>query len=319
MISFIIIGKNEDKTIALCINSVLHTIKYNNYNKSEIIYVDSKSTDNTLNIVKSFKEVKIFEITGVCNAAVARNIGAIEAKNDILCFIDGDMELQKEFLPKIIKNNKLTYPFISGQLQNIFYNNKNDWKLIDSNFSHRQLNNDKYFVTTGGYFFIDRKLWFLGKGMKTKYRRSQDLDLGLRLAKKGIKLLRKKELMVKHHTIDYQNNQRMWKMLFDGSLIYQTSVLYRDHLFNINAYKIIVRQNYTLLILFISILLSFYDVYFMLMYFISAIMRGIMQKKIKNGAPIFIRIIHRILNDFFSFMGFFIFFPKSNKLEYKKQ
>ena len=35
-------------------------------------------------------------------------------------------------------------------------------------------------------FFIERDLWFSVNGMKTKYRRSQDIDFGLRLASNNI-------------------------------------------------------------------------------------------------------------------------------------
>jgi len=318
MISFIVIGKNEGKTIKLCIDSVKNAIAHNKYSDAEIIYVDSKSTDNSISIAKQYKDVKIFEITGTCNAAIARNIGAIESKGNILCFLDADMELQKDFLPIVIKNNKLIYPFISGQLQNIFYNNYKEWKQIDSNYLHRGLNNDTYNVTTGGYFIINRDLWFSVKGMNTKYRRSQDLDLGLRLAKKGTKLLRKKELMVKHNTIDYKNSQRMWKMLFDGSLLFQTSVLYRDHVFNKYIYKKIIRKDYSLLFLIISILFMFVYIYSIFIYLLIIIIRNILRKNVKGNSSFLSRLLMILLTDINSLIGIFVFFPKKHKLFYKQ-
>jgi len=42
--------------------------------------VDSKSDDKSLEIVKEFPSIKAFTILGDCNAAIGRNIGAIEAK-----------------------------------------------------------------------------------------------------------------------------------------------------------------------------------------------------------------------------------------------
>lgn len=318
MISFIVIGKNEGKTIKLCINSIKNAIAHNKYSDAEIIYVDSKSTDNSLSIVKQYKDIKIFEITGTCNAAIARNIGVIEAKGNILCFLDADMELQKDFLPKVIKSKKLIYPFVSGQLQNIYYNNYKDWKQIDSNYLHKGLNKDTYNVTTGGYFIIDRNLWFSVKGMKTKYRRSQDLDLGLRLAKKRTKLLRKKELMVKHHTIAYQNNQRMWKMIFNGSLIFQTSVLYRDHIFNKYIYKKIIRNDYSLLMLILTIFLMFVNIYYVFIYLLLIIARNILRKNIKGNSSFLSRLFMILLTDITSLIGVFVFFPRKHKLNYKE-
>ena len=53
---------------------------------------------------KNFNEVKIYIITGKFNAAIARNIGAKEAKGDVF-FIDGDMEILPDFLP-LVYNEK---------------------------------------------------------------------------------------------------------------------------------------------------------------------------------------------------------------------
>lgn len=94
MISFIIIGRNEGWRLEKCFTSVFKTIKKDNIESFEVIYVDSKSTDNSVNVAKSYEEIKVFQIVGVCNAAIARNVGAKEAKGDILFFIDGDMEIQ---------------------------------------------------------------------------------------------------------------------------------------------------------------------------------------------------------------------------------
>ena len=68
-----------------CFESIFSTIDFNSINKYEIIYVDSKSHDNSIDIARKFKKIKIFSITGICNAAIARNIGAKEANGD--CFI----------------------------------------------------------------------------------------------------------------------------------------------------------------------------------------------------------------------------------------
>ena len=79
MISFIVIGKNEAKYLARCIQSIRKTIEYNKLKKYEIIYVDSNSTDDSIKRVLKFKYVKIFKITSKPNAAIARNIGARES------------------------------------------------------------------------------------------------------------------------------------------------------------------------------------------------------------------------------------------------
>lgn len=316
MISFIIIGMNEARTIKNTIDSIYTYVHFNKIGDYEIIYVDSKSTDNSINIVRNFNEVKIFEITGEINAAIGRNIGAKEAKGDVLIFLDADMDIEKTFHDIIFKNGKLIYPFVSGQLKNIFYNSK--WEVVDENVLHPNLTEDSYEATTGGYFIIEKKLWNSVHGMKTKYRRSQDLDLGLRLAKKGTLLLRKKELFVKHHTIHYQNKARMWKMLFNGSFLYGTSVLYRDHIFNKHIYKIMMRKDYTFIILLATLLLSLFFPPIILFYFLILGIRVVFQTKVKQNAPFITTYTFIMLKDIMVLFGAIAFFPQNKELEYNR-
>ena len=85
-ISFIIIGRNEGWKLTNCLKSVFNTITYNKLDNYEIIYVDSKSTDNSIESVKQFKNVKIFQLTIDYNAAIARNVGANKSKGQVLFF-----------------------------------------------------------------------------------------------------------------------------------------------------------------------------------------------------------------------------------------
>ncbi len=309
VISFIVIGMNEVKTVGLTMKSILRYTSYNKIDNYEIIYVDSRSTDNSIDIVKEFKEVKIFEITGEINAAIARNIGAIEAEGDIFIFLDADMEIEREFHNVVFNNNRLIYPFISGQLKNIFYNE--NWLKVKETLHFPNLKKDRYYPETGGFFIIKKDLWFLVDGMRTKYRRSQDIDFGLRLAKRGVLLLRKKELFVIHHTVSYLDKRRAWKMLFDGSLLFQTSVMIRDHLFNPYIYRRLFRTSYTLIILFFSLLGSIVSPYVLLIHPTVIGAKVLIVKKGKLFAYYYLR-------DIFSFLGLFLFFPREKKLIYKK-
>ena len=230
MISFIIIGKNEGWRLDKCLKSV-HTVVVNdNISNYEIIYVDSKSTDNSIEIAKSYSDVKVYLITGVCNAAIARNICATEASGDILFFIDGDMEIQSGFLPLIVKNdNEMVYPFISGQNLDILYDE--EWNYISSSNRWPIGDKDKYSTSAGGLFIITSELWKSVNGMDTRFKRSQDVDLGLRLASKGVLLCRKPDLLAKHHTMMYIVRDEI------GSYRKYTSLLARKHIHTKNMMK----------------------------------------------------------------------------------
>ncbi|MCD4680112.1 MAG: glycosyltransferase, partial [Bacteroidales bacterium] len=131
MISFIIIGRNIENTIAKCIESVIRFIGNNNIIEYEIVYVDSESKDKTIEIAKKYP-IKIFQIKGQVNAAIGRNVGAKNAKGDILFFIDGDMEILPDFYPIAFdtNTNKLKYPFSSGPLLHKHYNGKFEYLYL---------------------------------------------------------------------------------------------------------------------------------------------------------------------------------------------
>ena len=69
-LSYIIIGRNVAAHIATCLDSVRHCNEVNNVSNSEIIYVDSQSTDATLEIVSGYQEVKKYSVEGARNAAI---------------------------------------------------------------------------------------------------------------------------------------------------------------------------------------------------------------------------------------------------------
>lgn len=315
MLSFIIIGKNEGKTLSDTFDSVYYSIREGNIDDYEILYIDSKSSDNSVQIALGYPGIRIFQIDGIANAAIGRNIGAIEAKGDILCFLDGDMYLEPAFISKVIIDGELIYPFISGQLKNIFYNEQ--WQVVGENILFPNLVNDKYYTTTGGYFIILKSLWFKVGGMNTKYKRCQDIDLGLRLSKIGFQLLRKKNVFVNHHTIHYQDRSRLWKMLFDGSLLYGTSVLYRDHFFNKHIYPRIFRNSYSLLLLICCASCVFFSGWCLLLYFTLQFIRAIYQDGKSRVTSILEKVIYFTLVDFLSLIGFLIFHPQKKIIQYK--
>ena len=101
--SFIVPCFNSEKTIQICINSILNQSKFN---KSEIIIINDGSTDRTSKIINQYKNNnKIIIKTHSENMGLsqARNTGINSANGDILAFIDSDMELENNWLNKAMK------------------------------------------------------------------------------------------------------------------------------------------------------------------------------------------------------------------------
>lgn len=327
MLSFIIIGRNEGWKLTKCLMSVFETIKFNKLDDAEVIYVDSQSTDDSIDRAKAFEQIKIFLITGECNAAIARNIGAKESKGDILFFIDGDMEIEKEFLTHAILNNQLKYDCVTGHRIDYAYdNNDNLLEIRTGTFTNKIPDEEQSLKTNGGIFLIKKDVWEALNGMLTKYRRSQDIDLSLRLIKKSYKIIRLPKIITKHHTFEYGNEKKMWTILKHGFFKFP-AMIFRNHISMPYIWKRLFRLNYTE-ILFLATTLSFvlinrFFVYLLGTYIISLLIRSYRyttnSKGIKNKFIYFLfKTIHQLLSDILFWFAFFFYYPTEKKLIYKQ-
>ena len=159
MLSFIVIGRNEGVKLINCLNSIYETITYNNLTKYEIIYVDSNSSDNSINNLKKFNNIKIIKLTANYNSAIARNVAVNNSSFENLFFIDGDMQIIPSFLKKVYNEKKgLLYNFVSGQFENFFYGK--DGGLISKKMHYSTIDESKKYFTLGGLFFIKKLFGF---------------------------------------------------------------------------------------------------------------------------------------------------------------
>lgn len=319
-ISFIIIGRNEGWRLKLCLKSTVKAIKECGL-QAEIIYVDSQSTDDSLNVAAQFNLVKCFLITGKCNAAIARNIGVKEAQGQNLIFLDGDMEINPDFLNLILDNSgSLKHDFVSGNFMNYYYDN--DGNFLRKDFYRKiYCEKDTIQYTTGGLFAIKREHWESVGGMRNKYKKGQDLDLGYRLAKKGIPLLRKKELMANHHTIDYKDEMRLWRSIFDGSQVYPRVILYREHLFNKYVLKRMLTSDPTLILFIASIVLSVVlKCGVPMLLYIGLTALGVAYAMRKIGFKSYLnRLINHMVKDLVNLIALLFYYPSNNiELKYER-
>jgi len=327
MISFIIIGRNEGWKLKKCLKSIFETIEYNEFLNVEVIYIDSKSTDDSIEYAKSFENVKVFLITGACNAAIARNIGAVEAKGDILFFIDGDMEINKEFLSLAIENNQLKYDCITGHLDDYLYDIYGNFLCVKARTYHQNIPiKEQVLRTNGGVFLIKKQIWESVSGLKTKLKINEDNDLTLRLIKRRINTIRIPALIVKHHTVDYNDDKRMWNDMKNLHSFYP-GLIFREHFFNTIAWLKILRSNYTAflllatffsLILNIKSLLLVCSIIYLFVLFIRVLKKTNEVKVFYNkGIYFFERLIIQFLHDLLFWVGFIFYYPSSKKLEYQ--
>lgn len=114
LLSFIIPAFNEENNIGETIETIIFGSKNSNF-QFEIIVIDNGSSDKTVEICSSYKNIlKIFpSVTGTI--AALRNFGVKKSKGDILIFIDADVSLPASWfsifedkMDYIIKNKLIT-------------------------------------------------------------------------------------------------------------------------------------------------------------------------------------------------------------------
>lgn len=105
MISIVVIGRNESSNLKKLYES-LSSINI----KNEIIYVDSASKDNSVEISRQYcnKVIVLEDSKNLC-AAAGRNVGTIYAKYSWIVYLDGDMELDNEFTEFLNSQKFLNY------------------------------------------------------------------------------------------------------------------------------------------------------------------------------------------------------------------
>ena len=312
-ISVIIIGKNEEQHIQRCIESVYVTLDTHCIQSYELIYVDSRSADRSLDIVGSFPEVKRFVMTGACNAAMARNAGASIASKETFLFVDADMELKASFFEGILdRSGRMKGSALAGWIADVEQGEVTDIRYKDHRKSFSQPTLD------GGIFLIKRDIWSLVGGMRTKYKTGEDGDLGLRLAALKIPFRRVPKLMTLHHTVSYHDPSRMWKMVWNKSIFYWRCVLYRDHFFNPKMYALLWQNDKSLIFLIVSLvagaLLPQIFPALMAIYLILVIMRVYKQQIKQRGLEFF---TFYLLVDVLNIVNFFTFFPKSQEVQFR--
>lgn len=314
MISFIIIGKNESWRLEKCLRSIKTTVPQEIVQPYEIIYVDSRSNDSSIYISKNYAD-KVILLTGECNAAIGRNVGAKNASGNILFFLDGDMELRSGVLTSIIGGDGcLIYPFMSGVEYDYLYDN--EWNKVEEKprrvFKEGEAT---YECVTGGLFVIERTLWNKVGGMDNRFVRSQDYDFGLRVCNTGIKLKRLGALWVNHYT-------RYYAVRTDSLTVFKyPALLTRKHFLEPNAFSTLFFWNYSayLLVLCIVSALLTLNYWLLLPYFAVLLYRA---ARVVLRTPTRIGFLHilckRFSKDLLFIYYFCTFYPKQPHVEYRE-
>jgi glycosyltransferase involved in cell wall biosynthesis len=197
-ISFIIISRNEEKRIQACIESVIECSK--EYKNSEIILVDSASTDRTVDIAKRYP-IKIIQLkpSWPLSPAAGEYTGFLHSKGDYVCFIDGDMILNAEWLKEALPFlKKDDVAGVSGNIINIFEDGCSPLVVKRINRSCELLKFGEVSSLGGPAMFRRNILEDVGC-YHPFLKAGEEAELSCRIRAKGYKLLRLSTPMVTHN------------------------------------------------------------------------------------------------------------------------
>lgn len=169
MFSFIIPAHNEELYIDGCIGSINQSLLSFDA-PYEIIVVDDGSDDLTLNRAVE-NGVKVLSVDKR-NIAAARNHGAMDAKFDILIFIDADTRISCELIDQILLSIEAGYEFGGPERIKLF-----DYKISISSLLRVLLYNflQRNHMFVGCCLFVKKKSLYEVGGFNEKRLYGEDV------------------------------------------------------------------------------------------------------------------------------------------------
>lgn len=188
VVSVIVTTKNEEAVIG----KLLESIFKQSYKSIEAILVDNNSEDNTLNVSKRFKNLKIYQKGPERSAQ--RNYGAKMATGSFLFFLDADMELTSKVVEDCVK--KIYQEKVEGVVvpeESKWTNFWGEVKAFERSFYSE--NGDP--ITDAARFF-SKKVFNKVGGYDEEITGPEDWDLPDRIRESGFKIGRSIEVIFHH-------------------------------------------------------------------------------------------------------------------------
>lgn len=198
-ISIIVPTYNAREHLDRCLDALLAS----SYTSREIIVVDDGSTDNTAEMARA-KGVTVLERTRQAGPGAARNEGALQAKGEILFFVDADVLVTEETVARVAKrfteNPGLDALFGSYDDTPAEEDFLSQYKNLSHHYVHQQ-SSEEAVTFWAGCGALRKEVFDTAAGFdQERYRRPsiEDIELGYRMNKMGYKILLDKALQVKH-------------------------------------------------------------------------------------------------------------------------
>src|SRR3989344_1246136 len=215
LVSLIIPVLNEEKSIKNTVDSLLNL----NYpkNKFEVIIVDDGSTDNTKEIVGSYKDKRVRlilnEHKGIGKASALNN-GILNAKGEIVGCVDADCYVNTDSLMNMVghfKSDEVGAVITSVKVLNprSFFEKMQRIEYILTSFIRRLMSYVGTLQVTPGALSLYKKKVIKKIGYFDENNLTEDYEIALRLINNRYKVVM--ESSIDTHTYVPENLKDLWK------------------------------------------------------------------------------------------------------------
>lgn len=248
-VSIIIVNYNTEKEIDKCLKSIQHSAWRQDLSASqrsiqhlETIVVDNASTDNSVEVIQKFPQVKLIQNKNNLGFAKAVNQGLKVAKGEFLFFLNPDCELKRDTILRLLdfakKNpNSIVGPKIlnsDGTIQGSCYNLPTVWgavkeywfgkKGVYEKFAPLGVEPLKVEAIVGAAMFMPKKVFEKLGGFDERYfLYYEDLDFCRKAAKLKIPVYYFPQATITHSLGKAGGNLEHLKksaQIYHGALIY---------------------------------------------------------------------------------------------------
>jgi glycosyltransferase involved in cell wall biosynthesis len=224
-ISVIVPFYNAERTLGKCLSSIFGS----DSEVLEVIAVDDRSTDSSLDIVRTFS----CKVLRSCKKgeSFARNTGIDQAQGELIVFIDADIILEKDTLTKIRRHfaGESEVDAVTGLLSKKHFNKDffSIYKNLYMNYIFMNMP-DRVTFLYGSIFVVTKEA--IESFDTSRILLTPDTELGIRLNKKGKKIILDKDIKVihqkKYSLFSFIKNEFI--VPFSWSYVFLKHIGYRD-------------------------------------------------------------------------------------------
>lgn len=196
MLSIVVIGKNESDNLPLLIASLIK-LRQQAIFPNQMIYVDSNSSDQSVEIARTFfDEIYVLSSSDNLCASAGRHVGTLKAIYEWILYLDGDMEVCSEFIDFICEHlehfstdcgyvGRYIYYYNDGTIRDKTLNDTLDGQVVNHH---------------GGAVLLPRTAVIGSGNWNPCIFSNEEIDLYTRLRNCGYDVVFINKPMIKHNT-----------------------------------------------------------------------------------------------------------------------